>query len=84
MKNPYLSMLATAWRYARHERKRYVLIYSMFIMANLIAAAHPLLYGWFVDSLQRDGASVMSFAWVYGLGYLGLRVLEWCFTVPPG
>ncbi len=82
MKNPYLSMLATAWRYARHERKRYLLIYGMFVMANLIAAAHPLLYGWFVDSLQRDGASVMSFAWIYGLGYLGLRLVEWCFHGP--
>jgi ABC-type multidrug transport system fused ATPase/permease subunit len=82
MNNPYLSMLATAWRYARHERKRYILIYSMFVLANLTAAAHPLLYGYFVDSLQRDGSNVLSYAWVYGLGYLGLRVVEWCFHGP--
>ncbi len=82
MSNPYLSMLATAWQYARKERKRYVLIYAIFIMANIIAAAHPLLYGWFINNLQRDGSQVLRYAWMYGLGFLGLRFLEWCCHGP--
>ncbi|MES2732728.1 MAG: ABC transporter ATP-binding protein [Bacteroidota bacterium] len=82
MPNPYLSLLGTAWQYARRERKRYVLVYALFALANILAAIHPLLYGWFVNSLQREGAQVMSYAWLYVGGFLGLRLLEWCFHGP--
>ncbi len=81
-KNPYLSLLSTAWKFARQERKRYILVYTMFIMANIVIASFPLLYGWFVNALQQKGAEVLSFAWIYGLAYLGLKLLEWCFHGP--
>ncbi len=82
MRNPYISLLSIAWRYARHDKKKYILIYSMFIAANVIAAMHPLLYGWFVDSIQRDGLKVLSFTWIYILVFLGIRLTEWCFHGP--
>lgn len=82
MRNPYISLLSTAWKYARQERRRYVLIYAMFVIANVIFAMNPLLYGWFVDSLQREGTKVLSYAWIYVGGFLGLRLLEWCFHGP--
>jgi ABC-type multidrug transport system fused ATPase/permease subunit len=80
--NPYISMLRTAWQYARQERKRYVLVYSMFVMSNLILASHPILYGWFINSIQTKGADVLSYAWMYVLGFLGLRLVEWAFHGP--
>jgi len=82
MKNPYLSLLKTAWQYARQERKLFVLIYSMFVVTNIVIACNPLLYGWFIDSLQRDGGNVLSNAWIYVAGFLGLRLLEWSFHGP--
>jgi ATP-binding cassette, subfamily B, bacterial len=82
MRNPYLSLLGTAWRYARRERKRYVLVYAMFIAANITIAMNPLLYGWFIDALQREGVQVLSHVWMYAAGYLGLRLVEWSFHGP--
>lgn len=82
MNNPYISLLATAWRYARQQRKRYVLVYAMFIMANIVLAANPLLYGWFVQSIQKDPSAVLDNVWLYVGGYVLLTVGEWAFHGP--
>lgn len=82
MQNPYLSLLRKAWSYARLERKRFVLVYCMFIMANVIVALNPLFYGWFVNELQKGGAKALLHGWIYVVGFLGLRLLEWCFHGP--
>lgn len=75
MKNPYLSLLATAWRYARQQRGRYLLVYGMFVMANLVLAVHPLLYGLFIQSIQQDAEGTLRNVWVYAGAYLGLVLL---------
>ncbi|MGV3600053.1 MAG: ABC transporter ATP-binding protein [Dyadobacter fermentans] len=82
MKNPYLSLLATAWRYARQQRGRYLLVYGMFVLANLVLAAHPLLYGWFIQSIQQDAGETLRNVWLYAGAYLGLTLLEWAFHGP--
>lgn len=82
MRNPYFSLLATAWKYARLEKKRFVLVYAMFIGATIIVAINPLFYGWFVNELQRQGTDVLKTGWVYIAGFLGLRLLEWAFHGP--
>ena len=82
MRNPYLSLLGTAWKYAKRERKRYVLVYTMFAAANVIVALNPILYGWFINGLQKEGAKILDFAWLYVAGFLGLRLVEWCFHGP--
>lgn len=81
MKNPYFSLLGTAWKYARGEKKRFTMVYGMFAIANIIIAMNPLLYGWFIDALQTNG-DVMTCAFIYGGSFLGLRLLEWCFHGP--
>lgn len=82
MRNPYFSLLSTAWRYARHEKRRFILIYSMFVVANIIVAMNPLFYGWFVSELQEHGTAVLNTVWIYALGYLGLRLVEWLMHGP--
>jgi ATP-binding cassette, subfamily B, bacterial len=82
MKNPYFCLLHTAWLYACHERRRFLLIYGMFIIANIIIAVNPILYGWFIDKLQQDGLEALSHAWIYAGIFLGLRLLEWSFHGP--
>jgi ABC-type multidrug transport system fused ATPase/permease subunit len=83
MKNPYLSLLKTAWTYARtSERKKYLLVYVMFFGANIIASLSPLLFGWFVDNVQNDTQRVIHYTLIYTGAYLGLKLLEWCLHGP--
>ncbi|MGA0560672.1 ABC transporter ATP-binding protein [Larkinella sp. VNQ87] len=82
MQNPYLALLRTAWQYARREKRQFVLVYVLFIFANLVAALHPLLFGWFVNAIQEKNATVPSIILWYAGGYLALRLVEWCFHGP--
>lgn len=82
MQNPYLSLLSTAWKNAKEKRKLYILVYGLFVCANIIAALNPLLYGWFVGDIQKKGSHVLSYAWIYVGAYLGLKLLEWAFHGP--
>ena len=54
----------------------------MFAVSNIIVAMNPLFYGWFVTQLQRHGADVLNTVWVYAVGYLVLRLLEWTMHGP--
>ena len=82
MNHPYVSLLRTAWKYAGNARGKYILIYLLFILANIVVALHPLLYGWYVDSLQLEGSEVLSYTWMFAGGYLGLKLVEWAFHGP--
>jgi ABC-type multidrug transport system fused ATPase/permease subunit len=82
MRNPYFSLIKKAWEYARHERKKFVVIYAMFIAANIIIAVNPLFYGWFVNELQKGGTEALTNGWIYVIGFLVLRLAEWCFHGP--
>ena len=80
--NPYIALLRTAWRYAQKERKRYVFIYCLFIMANVVTMLNPILYGWFINKVQQDNAHVLQYVWYFALGYMGLNIGEWVFHGP--
>jgi len=82
MANPYISLLKTAWRYARQEKKQYVLVYSLFILASGVFALYPLLYGWFINAIQKEGIHHMHYAWMYAGIYMVLKLLEWSFHGP--
>jgi ATP-binding cassette subfamily B protein len=82
MANPYISLLGTAWRYVRNEKKKYVLVYVMFICANLVYSLNPLLFGWFLGHLQTDTAHVWHYALLYAAGYIGIKFVQWCFHGP--
>jgi ATP-binding cassette subfamily B protein len=80
--NSYISLLKTAWHYARSERKRYVLVYSMFVFSNLADAAYPILLGWFINKIQNDVSRVLHYAWLYAVIYFCLKFIEWSFHGP--
>lgn len=82
MRNPYLNLLHTAWKYAREEKHRYLLVYSFYTITSLINAARPLLYGWFIHGLETQGMAVLKHAWIYILAYIGLNFFEWVFHGP--
>lgn len=82
MPNPYVSLMRTAWRYARQEKKKYVLVYSLFICASIISAMNPLLYGWFINAVQKQGVSRLHYAWLFAGAFVLLKLLEWSFHGP--
>ena len=82
MANPYISLLRTAWHYARHERKKYVLVYVMFFCANATWSLNPILFGWFIDRIQQDTRHVPHYAVLYVAGYIGIKFVQWCFHGP--
>ncbi|QMW02205.1 ABC transporter ATP-binding protein [Spirosoma foliorum] len=82
MQNPYIALLRIAWIYARQEKRQYLLVYFMFIMANVVAAVRPLLFGWFIGKLQQQNTNILQAVWLYVGGYFGLEVLEWAFHGP--
>lgn len=82
MQNPYLALLRTAWQYAQQDKRQYVLIYVLFILANIVTAMHPLLFGWFIESIQRKGTVALDTAGWFAGGFVGLKVLEWAFHGP--
>lgn len=82
MKNPYVALLRTAWTYARQEKRRYVFVYFLFILANMTSAANPLLFGWFIGEIQQQRTDIPKLIWMYSGGYLGLMLLEWAFHGP--
>lgn len=77
--NPYFSLLRTAWIYARDERKRYLLVYAMFVVSNIISAAKPIIWGLFINELQKQGIAVLHSTWMYVLAYLAIHLGEWIF-----
>src|SRR5207249_1551451 len=82
MRNPYISLLQTSWKYAQRERKKFVLIYVMLICANIIFSMNPLLFGWFIGKVQSDSFRVFQYTLLYAAGYIGLKFTEWCFHGP--
>jgi ATP-binding cassette, subfamily B, bacterial len=82
MPNPYLSLLKTAWRYARTERKKFVLVYSLFVCANVVSAIEPILYGWFINQVQSDNNNILKNTVYFIVGYVSLQLCEWAFHGP--
>lgn len=81
-KNPYLSLMGTAWRYTKSERHRYVFVYSMFAMSNLMMALEPIIWGLFINELQKNGVDALRSAWIYVGAYILLKLLDWSFHGP--
>ncbi len=82
MNNPYISLLITAWKYARHEKKRYLFIYLLFFIAHIAFSMDPLLFGWLIESLEKDGVNALQYAWIFVAAYMGLHLLGWVFHGP--
>lgn len=82
MANPYISLMRTAWHYARHEKKQYVVTYTLFVLASGTFAMFPLLYGWFINNIQKNGSDHLHYAWLYGGVYLLMKIVEWGFHGP--
>jgi ABC-type multidrug transport system fused ATPase/permease subunit len=75
-------MLATAWKYAGKERRRFLFIYAMFMLSNLTDVLFPIIWGVFINEIQQNGMTALSSAWKYALLYVGIKLVEWAFHGP--
>ncbi len=82
MANPYISLIKTSWTYARHEKKLFVGIYAMFVCANVVFSMNPILFGWFINKVQKDPGRIWHFTILYVSAYLSLKFTEWCLHGP--
>lgn len=82
MSNSYFNLLSFSWKYAEHERKRYVLIYILLAFAAAINALTPLTYGWLVRSLQSEPNQAVTITFTYAGLYLTIFLLHWAFHAP--
>ena len=81
-RNPYLSLLTTSWKYAQGRRKRFLLVYTMFMFSNLASAMYPVVWGLFVNAVQQDTSKVLTYSMWYGLTFLLIRFTDWSFHGP--
>ncbi len=81
-KNPYLSLMRTAWHYAKGEKKKYALIYTLFSLSSAGAALYPIFWGLFINELQKEGVNALRYVWIYALAYFLVHLLEWAFHGP--
>lgn len=77
MSNPYISLMKTAWLYAKQEKRQYILVYSLFILVSGSFALYPLLYGWFINALQKGDAQHLRYALIYVGLYFLMKLVEW-------
>ncbi len=77
--NPYFSMMRTAWKYAGTERKKYINVYTRFVVSNLVHALEPILWGMFINQIQIKGADILNSTWMYVGAYLLVRLVDWIF-----
>ncbi|MBS0028907.1 ABC transporter ATP-binding protein [Chitinophaga sp. 22321] len=82
MPNPYISLLKTAWKYARQQRKKYLLLYVLFFLANITFSLHPVVFGWFIGKIQEDAAHLPRYALIYVGAYFTIKLVEWLFHGP--
>lgn len=80
--NPYKYLLSTAWRYAAGMRLRYLVIYGMFTMVNILSSIAPIIYGYYVNFLQEGEGDLLQGTLYYVLVYLGIILAIWCFQWP--
>jgi ATP-binding cassette, subfamily B, bacterial len=80
--NPYLALLETAWHYARHDRRKYAWVYTLFMLSNLVQSLNPIVWGIFVNDVQQRGTDVLQSAWLYVLAFLVIRFADWAFHGP--
>ncbi len=77
--NPYISLMKTAWKYAKDEKGKYISIYARFVMSNLVHALEPILWGLFINQVQLQGTEILTSAWMYVGAYLLVRLVDWFF-----
>lgn len=77
--NPYIALMGVAWKYAGTERMRYLGIYGMFTLSNILSALEPIIWGLFINEIQKQGIDILYSGWIYVGAFMLIRLLDWVF-----
>lgn len=80
--NPYKRLLGIAWGYAAGMRGKYVLIYLMFTGVNLLISLQPVIFGLFINHLQKGGDDLLQGTWIYLALHIGIIFAFWSLQWP--
>lgn len=75
-------MLRMAWKYSKGEKWRFAWVYFRFMLSNVVQALYPVIYGIFVNDVQKNGTDVLNHVWIYAASFLGIRLGDWIFHGP--
>lgn len=80
--HPYANLFRTIWKYAKGMRKKFVLTYLMFVMANIALMMQPYFLGKFMNVIQTGGKDVVKDSAVILGIYVALDLVFWIFHGP--
>lgn len=75
MSNSYFNLLRNSWNYSGNKKGQYVLVYVLLALASGTLSLSPILYGWFIDKLQRLPDQVIQTTIVFASLQLVLNVI---------
>ncbi len=82
MKNPYLFLFLTAWKYSEGRRGLFVLTYVLFATANLISMVEPLVLAQLVNIIQANEGNLLRMVVLYLGLHFSLTLFFWLFHGP--
>lgn len=80
--NPYKYLLSFAWRYAKGMRGKYILIYLMFTGVNVLVSIPPIIYGLYINFLQKGEGDPMQGTLIYVAIYIAITLAFWSLQWP--
>lgn len=82
--NPVVYLWRKMYFYAQDRRKNIVTATTMFIFANIADAAQPLIFGYFLNYIQKNGITKENLInlFLILLLFLASEVIFWAFWAP--
>jgi ABC-type multidrug transport system fused ATPase/permease subunit len=83
-KNPFIFLMSKIWKYSKGDHSRVVAYISMSIIANLARMADPLLLGFVMNTIQKEGihdSNIYKIVLLFA-SFLGIEIITWIFHGP--
>ncbi|MFA5141585.1 MAG: ABC transporter ATP-binding protein [Candidatus Woesearchaeota archaeon] len=82
--NPLIFLGSKVWQYSEGNRKNVALYVTLFIFANIIGFAYPLIMAKILNTIQTGGLTAENVYTVigYAAAFILLEICFWCFHAP--
>lgn len=77
MRNPYLNLLSTSWKYSNQNKIKYLLIYFSYAFIAIIDGIKPIIYGFYISNIEKATEGVFLTTIKYISVYISIILLEW-------
>jgi ATP-binding cassette subfamily B protein len=80
--NNLVFLFRNVWRFAVSDRRRIVLFYALFLLANITLSFQPLVLAYLINTAQEGGEHAARDALLLSLLYGGLTLIFWLLHGP--